>query len=95
MLGSLSGSYHCQGPVNKYVIGWKKLDRSPTLEESEMADCGRLVTQLKGIPLSNGYICSSAITFYRKYYLKLWWLSSCCNVIPFFELILLIIIIFF
>ncbi|XP_059838112.1 signal-induced proliferation-associated 1-like protein 2 isoform X3 [Hypanus sabinus] len=41
LLGSLSGSYHRQGTANKYVIGWKKLDRSPTPEESEMADCRR------------------------------------------------------
>ncbi|XP_078398088.1 signal-induced proliferation-associated 1-like protein 2 isoform X3 [Cetorhinus maximus] len=41
VLGSLSGSYHCQGAINKYVIGWKKLDGSPTPEESEMADCRR------------------------------------------------------
>ncbi|XP_048453047.1 signal-induced proliferation-associated 1-like protein 2 [Rhincodon typus] len=41
ILGSLSGSYHCQGAINKYVIGWKKLDGSPTPEESEIADCRR------------------------------------------------------
>ncbi|XP_072415885.1 signal-induced proliferation-associated 1-like protein 2 isoform X2 [Chiloscyllium punctatum] len=41
VLGSLSGSYHHQGAVNKYVIGWKKLDGSPTPEESEIADCRR------------------------------------------------------
>ncbi|XP_074846273.1 signal-induced proliferation-associated 1-like protein 2 isoform X7 [Carettochelys insculpta] len=37
--GSVSKSYHRQGAVNKYVIGWKKSEGSPTPEESEVSQC--------------------------------------------------------
>ncbi|XP_042188671.1 signal-induced proliferation-associated 1-like protein 2 isoform X2 [Callorhinchus milii] len=39
--GSLSGTYHRQAGSNKYIIGWKKSDGSPTPEESDLADCRR------------------------------------------------------
>ncbi|XP_078255279.1 signal-induced proliferation-associated 1-like protein 2 isoform X3 [Rhinoraja longicauda] len=81
MLGSLSGSYHCQGPVNKYVIGWKKLDRSPTPEESEMADCRRRlygdVTEITGSSQHQALVqdlsplSKSQQTFTKEEFLKL------------------------
>ncbi|XP_074846275.1 signal-induced proliferation-associated 1-like protein 2 isoform X9 [Carettochelys insculpta] len=40
--GSVSKSYHRQGAVNKYVIGWKKSEGSPTPEESEVSQCQEL-----------------------------------------------------
>uniref|UniRef100_A0A4W3HL49 Signal-induced proliferation-associated 1 like 2 n=1 Tax=Callorhinchus milii TaxID=7868 RepID=A0A4W3HL49_CALMI len=44
--GSLSGTYHRQAGSNKYIIGWKKSDGSPTPEESDLADCRSIVNAL-------------------------------------------------
>ncbi|XP_069741143.1 signal-induced proliferation-associated 1-like protein 2 isoform X2 [Narcine bancroftii] len=81
MLGSLSGSYHHQGAVNKYVIGWKKLDRSPPPEESEMADCRRrLYGEVTEITSSSQHqalvqelspVSKSQQTFTKEEFLKL------------------------
>ncbi|KAM4692839.1 signal-induced proliferation-associated 1-like protein 2 isoform 2-T2 [Discoglossus pictus] len=37
--GSASKSFQRQGPVSKYVIGWKKSEDSPPPEECEIAEC--------------------------------------------------------
>lgn len=37
--GSMAKCYPRQGAINKYVIGWKKSEGSPTPEESEMSEC--------------------------------------------------------
>uniref|UniRef100_A0A670Z3F4 Signal induced proliferation associated 1 like 2 n=1 Tax=Pseudonaja textilis TaxID=8673 RepID=A0A670Z3F4_PSETE len=37
--GSMAKCYPRQGAVNKYVIGWKKSEGSPTPEESEISEC--------------------------------------------------------
>ncbi|XP_038656429.1 signal-induced proliferation-associated 1-like protein 2 [Scyliorhinus canicula] len=81
VLGSMPGSYHCQGAINKYVIGWKKLDGSPTLEESEMADCRRtLYGDITEISSSNQHqalsqdlnpVSKSQQTFTKEEFLKL------------------------
>ncbi|XP_039208970.1 signal-induced proliferation-associated 1-like protein 2 isoform X2 [Crotalus tigris] len=37
--GSMAKCYPRQGAINKYVIGWKKSEGSPTPEESEISEC--------------------------------------------------------
>ncbi|KAL7987565.1 hypothetical protein Chor_006484 [Crotalus horridus] len=37
--GSVAKCYPRQGAINKYVIGWKKSEGSPTPEESEISEC--------------------------------------------------------
>uniref|UniRef100_A0A8C7BTE5 Signal induced proliferation associated 1 like 2 n=1 Tax=Neovison vison TaxID=452646 RepID=A0A8C7BTE5_NEOVI len=44
--GSLSKPYHRQGPVSKYVIGWKKSEGSPPPEEPEVAECQGLYGEM-------------------------------------------------
>uniref|UniRef100_A0A4W3HFU4 Signal-induced proliferation-associated 1 like 2 n=1 Tax=Callorhinchus milii TaxID=7868 RepID=A0A4W3HFU4_CALMI len=51
--GSLSGTYHRQAGSNKYIIGWKKSDGSPTPEESDLADCRRLYGDVEEMSTSS------------------------------------------
>ncbi|XP_032697037.1 signal-induced proliferation-associated 1-like protein 2 isoform X3 [Lontra canadensis] len=44
--GSMSKPYHRQGPVSKYVIGWKKSEGSPPPEEPEVAECQGLYGEM-------------------------------------------------
>ncbi|XP_056672111.1 signal-induced proliferation-associated 1-like protein 2 isoform X4 [Monodelphis domestica] len=51
--GSVSKSYHRQGAVSKYVIGWKKSEGSPTPEESEVNECQGMYSDMEAMPTPN------------------------------------------
>ncbi|XP_029140721.1 signal-induced proliferation-associated 1-like protein 2 [Protobothrops mucrosquamatus] len=50
--GSMAKCYPRQGAINKYVIGWKKSEDSPTLEESEISECQELYNYVDGLSSS-------------------------------------------
>ncbi|XP_031822769.1 signal-induced proliferation-associated 1-like protein 2 isoform X1 [Sarcophilus harrisii] len=51
--GSVSKSYHRQGAVSKYVIGWKKSEGSPTPEESEVNECQGMYSDMEAMSTSS------------------------------------------
>ncbi|XP_060047967.1 signal-induced proliferation-associated 1-like protein 2 isoform X2 [Erinaceus europaeus] len=44
--GSTSKSYHRQGTMNKFIIGWKKSEGSPPPEEPEITECQGLYNEM-------------------------------------------------
>ncbi|XP_044276313.1 signal-induced proliferation-associated 1-like protein 2 isoform X5 [Varanus komodoensis] len=50
--GSVTKCYPRQGAISKYVIGWKKLEGSPTPEESEASECQEMYNDVDGLTSS-------------------------------------------